>query len=150
LIDYLENQESVDKLRFSTHLERSAKDFFRADDAEDRLAERVETYTGWDGELDELVHYTRRGVNGRDVLMNIMLSDDRGSTCNKDIIFGYDFKYVGAKIGINGTTEYCVVLDYASNLGQEQYKQVLAPRKYLSSNIFRTNHIRLHVHKFLY
>jgi hypothetical protein len=141
LIDYLQNQESVNKLRFSTHLEKSAKDFFSIDNAEDRLAERVETYTGWDGELDELVHYTRKGVTGRDVLTNIMLSDDIGSTCNKDIIFGYGFKYIGVKIGINSTTEYCVVLDYASHLGEEQYKEVMAPRKYLCSNIFRRSQI---------
>lgn len=76
------------------------------DDPEEKLAERVEKHTTWDGELNEIVHYTRKGVTGKDVLINIMLSDEDGSTNNKDIIFGYDFRYFGVKIGTDGKDEF--------------------------------------------
>lgn len=132
----MQTQQPVDKLKFSAHLEKASKDYFRIENAEDRLAERVEAYTTWDGELNEIVHHTRKGVTGRDVLINIMLSDDEGSTNNKDIIFGFAFQYIGIKIGINETDEYCVVLDYASHLGNESYREVMTPRKYLCYIIF--------------
>ena len=135
-IEYLETQDPVDRLQHSIELEKAAKDFFFMDNPEDRLAERVEKYTNWDGELNEIVHYSRKGVSGRDVLINIMLSDERGSCNNKDIVFGYNFKYFGVKVGVNNTNEYCIVLDYASHLGNERYQEPITPRKILSSNEF--------------
>ena len=72
---------------------------------EDKLAERVEKYTNWDGEINEIVHYTRKGVNGRDILINILLSDTEDDN-NKDIIFNHSFRHFGAKIGVNKNNQY--------------------------------------------
>ena len=105
-IEYLDSIHPVTKLMHSVHLEKSARDFFSMNNPEDKLAERVEKYSSWDGELDEIVHYTKRGVNGRDVLMNILLSDGPESTNNKDIIFGEFFNYFGVKVGVNHTNDY--------------------------------------------
>jgi len=114
----------VNSLSHSTHLENSAKDFFKVSNPEDMLAERVEKYTEWDGELDEIVHYTKKGVNGRDVLINVMLSDESGSNNNKDILFGENFKHFGVKVATNNGNEYCIVLEYASELGHGGSNQV--------------------------
>jgi hypothetical protein len=121
-IEYLDCIQPVAKLMHSVHLEKSARDFFSMDNPEDNLAERVERYSSWDGELDEIVHYTKKGVNGRDVLMSILLSDGPESTNNKDIIFGEYFNYFGIKVGVNSTSDYCVVLDYADQLGSDRIK----------------------------
>ena len=99
------------------------------EDPENRLAERVENYTDWDGELNEIVHYTRKGVNGRDVLINILLSDDLEIANNKDIIFNDEFLYFGIKIGINHNNEYCVVMNYVSELGNNLSNPFLKPER---------------------
>lgn len=116
----MENQKPMSRLNFSSDLENSAKDFFKVSNPENKLAERVEKYTEWDGELDEIVHYTMIGANGRDVLINIMLSDGPGSNNNKDILFGEDFNHFGVKVATNDGNEYCVVLEYASELGYDE------------------------------
>ena len=84
-IYYLESQIPVEKLQHSIHLEKSARDYFSIEDPESRLAERVEKFTDWDGEINEIVHHTKKGVTGRDVMINILLSDDIGTYHNKDI-----------------------------------------------------------------
>lgn len=99
------------------------------EDPEERLAERVEQHTEWDGELNEIVHYTRKGASGRDVLINILLSDEPGSFNNKDIIFSDLFNHFGVKIGVNNNNEYCVVMDYASELGTNINNNFLVPGK---------------------
>ena len=113
----MEGQRPVEKLQHSGYLEKAAKDFFSMDDPEEKLAERVEKYTEWDGELNEIVHQTKKGVTGRDVMINILLSDDIGTYHNKDIVFSQNFKYFGVKIGVNDGGRYLVVLDYATSLG---------------------------------
>lgn len=85
-------------------------------DPEERLAERVEKYTNWDGEINEIIHQTKKGVTGKDVMINILLSDDIGTYHNKDIVFSQQFKYFGVKIGVNDGGRYLVVLDYATDL----------------------------------
>ncbi len=102
-------------LKHSSHLEKAATACFTTADADSRLAERVEEFTNWEGEINEIVHYTRKGVNGRDILINILLSDEDNE--NKDIIFSPEFQFFGAKIGINNSAQYCVILTYASYLG---------------------------------
>lgn len=74
-------------------------------DPEDCLAERVEKYSNWDGELNEMVHFTRRGVNGKDILINILLSDSDDCN-NKHIVFNPDFNHFGVNIGIKNTGKY--------------------------------------------
>lgn len=130
-IDYIETQDTVDPLHHSSFLESAAKEYFSMEDPEDHLAERVEKYINWDGELNEIVHYTRKGVTGRDVLINIMLSDEDGDTNNKDIIFGWNFKHFGVKIGTDGKDGYCVVMDYASHLGNEKFQDPVTPSKFI-------------------
>lgn len=90
----------------SNDLQSAAEDYFSTDGEPELLAERVEAHTEWDGEINEIVHITRRGVAGKDVLMQIMLSDNIRSDNNKKIIFYEHFKYLGVKIGINTKGEY--------------------------------------------
>ncbi|CAI2362199.1 unnamed protein product [Moneuplotes crassus] len=116
-IMYLRNVDSTHSLKHSRNLEKAAKEYFMLENPEERLAERVEYFCDWEGQLNEIVHYTRRGVNGRDILINILISDEDDT--NKDIIFSHDFKYFGAKVGQNYDDEYCVVLTYASFLGKD-------------------------------
>ena len=86
------------------------------EDPESRLAERVEKFTDWDGEINEIVHQSKKGVTGKDVIVNILLSDDIGAYHNKDIVFSPEFEYFGVKIGVNDGGRYLIVLDYATNL----------------------------------
>lgn len=128
-LEYLETQEPTPPLKHSFYLEKAAKSYFSEENPEERLAERVEKHTKWDGEINEIVHYTRKGVTGRDVLINILLSDDEGSTNNKDIVFNYDFQHFGCKIGINNQGEYCVVMVYATHIGDESFTDQRTPGK---------------------
>ena len=88
------------------------------DDPEEKLAERVESYTDWEGELNEIVHLTRRGVSGREIIINILLSDEEDCN-NKNIIFNRTYNHFGVNIGVKNQGRYCVVLNYASHLGNK-------------------------------
>jgi hypothetical protein len=109
----------LNKVIHSNDLQKSAKAYFETDGSPDLLAERVEEYTEWDGELNEIVHHSRRGVNGKDVLIHIMLSDDIGADQNKRILFSNNFSYLGIKIGVNSKGGYCIVMDFATYLGND-------------------------------
>ena len=80
----------------------------------------MEAETEWDGELNEIVHHSRRGINGRDILMHIMLSDDIQDDNNKNILFSDRFTYLGIKIGVNSKGDYCIIMDFASQLSDGQ------------------------------
>ncbi|CAI2361499.1 unnamed protein product [Moneuplotes crassus] len=116
-ITYLQGVDPVHELQHSKHLEKAAKMYFTIENPESRLSERVENFCTWDGEINEIVHYTRKGVDGKDILICILLSDE--DNVNKDIIFSPDFEHFGMKIGINNKGEYCVILTYASYLEEE-------------------------------
>lgn len=105
-IDFLEGQEPANRLQNSHELELAAKAYFDTDGSPELLADRVEAQTEWEGELNEIVHYSRRGVNGRDVLIHILLSDDPGSDHNKIILLNNYFSYIGVKIGTDKSSQY--------------------------------------------
>lgn len=72
------------------------------------VAERVEKYTNWEGELNEIVHYSKSNVKGIDVLVNMVLSDFCGDTLNIETIFGDNYKYFGVRVFNHDLYDYCV------------------------------------------
>ena len=131
----MEGQRPVSKLLYSDELEKAAKAYFDTDGSPEYLADRVEAHTNWDGELNEIVHYSKKGVNGRDILIHVMLSDDLGSDENKLILFGKKFAYLGIKIGLNNTQQYCVIMDFASQLGDDSNKKFTSTKDYNKSRL---------------
>lgn len=85
-------------LKNSSGLESAAKDYFSADYSENSLGERLEKYTSWTGEINEIVHFTNEGASGKDVILGILLAD---SVSSRNIIFNQDFNYFGVRVGKN-------------------------------------------------
>ena len=52
--------------------------------------------------------------------MHIMLSDDIQDDNNKNILFSDRFTYLGIKIGVNSKGDYCIIMDFASQLSDGQ------------------------------
>ena len=77
---------------------------------------RVEKYTNWEGELNEIVHYSRSNVKGIDVIINIILSDYCGNTKNIETIFNPLYKYFGVRVFNHDVYDYWIVILYAENI----------------------------------
>ena len=80
------------------------------------MSKRVEKYTNWEGELNEIVHYSKSKVRGIDVLVNLVLSDFCGDTKNIETIFNPLYKYAGVRISNHDIYDLWVVIIYAQNI----------------------------------
>jgi hypothetical protein len=49
-------------------LELAARDFASSSQPEYDLSTRVSKYTSWEGEINEIVHYSKSNVRGIDIL----------------------------------------------------------------------------------
>lgn len=114
----------------SRELELAARDFIDSRKPDLDIAERVEKYTNWDGELNEIVHYSKANVRGMDVLVNMVLSDFCGDTLDIETIFGPHYKYFGVRVFNHDLYDYCVCVIYA-----EEIYSSLKTALYTSSNI---------------
>lgn len=68
-------QPSVQPMVHSRELELASRDFIDSRKPDLDLAQRVEKYTNWEGELNEIVHYTKSNIRGIEILVNIVISD---------------------------------------------------------------------------
>ena len=56
-------------------LELAARDFGSSSQPEYDLSTRVSKYTSWEGEINEIVHYSKSNVRGIDIVCNMVISD---------------------------------------------------------------------------
>lgn len=115
-VTYLKKQAAVQALVHTRELELAARDFIDSRKPDYDLAERVERYTNWDGELNEIVHYSKANIRGIEVLMNMVLSDFVGDTLNIDTMFNPSYKYFGVRVFTHDLYDYCCVLIYAQDI----------------------------------
>lgn len=109
-------QPSVQPLIHSRELELAARDFVDSRKPDLDLAARVEKYTNWDGELNEIVHYTKANIRGIEILVNVVLSDFCGDTKDIETIFNPNYKYFGVRVFTHDLYDYCTVIMYAENI----------------------------------
>lgn len=74
-IELIKMQPSVQPMVHSRELELASRDFIDSRKPDLDLAQRVEKYTNWEGELNEIVHYTKSNIRGIEILVNIVISD---------------------------------------------------------------------------
>lgn len=90
----------------SRELELAARDFQDSRKPDFDVAERVERYTNWEGELNQIVHYSKSNVRGIDVLCNMVLSDFCGDTLDIETIFNPNYKYFGVRVFSHDLYDY--------------------------------------------
>jgi hypothetical protein len=105
-IEILKSQSSVKPLKNSKELELAARDFINSRKPDQDLSKRVEKYTNWEGELNEIVHYSRSKVTGMEILINIILSDYCGNTKNIETLFNPYYKYFGVRVFDHDVYDY--------------------------------------------
>ncbi|CAI2359757.1 unnamed protein product [Moneuplotes crassus] len=120
VIQRIRQLSSTSPLVHTRELELAARDHSHSHQPEHDLIMRVENYTNWDGELNEIVHYSKATARGIDVLMNMAISDYIGDTKNIETMFGYQYKYFGVRVTNHDLYDFCVVIIYA----QEVYSTV--------------------------
>jgi hypothetical protein len=130
-------------------LELAARDFGETHRPDYDLSARVKKYTNWDGELNEIVHYSKCTARGIDVLVNMVLSDFVGDTKNIDTIFNPDYRFFGVRVQAHDLHDYCVVVIFAveiySSLKSALYtsanidEEMLFERETLSKKILQNN-----------
>ena len=120
------------------------------------LAERVERYTNWEGEINEIVHYSKTNIRGIEVLMNIIISDFCGDTKDVETIFNPNYRYFGVRVFNHDLYDYCIVLMYADNIfpniktslltSANIDEELAAEREKLSKSIAERNQSELSEH----
>lgn len=130
-------------------LELAARDFIDSSKPDFDLSTRVNLYTNWEGELNEIVHYSKMNVRGIDVLVNMVLSDYCGDTRNIETIFNPNYKFFGVRAFTHDVHDYCIVVIYAeeiySSLNSALYtsehidEELLFERETLSRKIAEKN-----------
>ena len=144
---------SVQPLIHSRELELAARDFIESQKPDLDLKERVEKYTNWEGELNEIIHYSKSNIRGIEVIMNIVLSDFCGDTRDIETIFNPYYRFFGVRVFNHDLYDYCVVIMYADNIFPSVRKTLLtsanlddelaAERERLSKNIAERNQTEL-------
>jgi len=114
----------------SRELELAARDHATSYKPDYDLASRVESYTNWDGEINEIVHYSKATAKGIDVLMNMAISDYIGDTKNIETMFGPNYRFFGVRVNAHDLYDYCVVIIYA-----EEIYSTVKTALFTSSNI---------------
>jgi hypothetical protein len=114
----------------SRELELASRDFIDSRKPDLDIAERVERYTNWDGELNEIIHYSKANVRGIDIIVNMVLSDFCGDTLDIETIFGPHYKYFGVRVFNHDLYDYCICIIYA-----EEIYSSLKSALFTSSNI---------------
>lgn len=111
-------------------LELAARDHSNSHRPDYDLNSRVQAYTNWEGEINEIVHYSKTTARGIDVLVNMAISDYIGDTKNIETMFNPTYKFFGVRVGNHDLYDYCVVVIYA-----EEIYSSLKSALYTSSNI---------------
>jgi hypothetical protein len=111
-------------------LELAARDFTLSHKPDFDLSTRVKQYTNWDGELNEIVHYSKSSARGIDILVNMVLSDFVGDTKNIETIFNPDYRFFGVRVHAHDVYDYCIVCIYAVDI-----YSTLKSALYTSANI---------------
>ena len=96
-IQRLRKQSAVNGLIHTRELELAARDFIDSYKPDYDLGTRVEQYTNWEGELNEIVHYSKANVRGIEVIVNMVISDFCGDTRNIETIFNPNYKFFGVR-----------------------------------------------------
>lgn len=65
----------MNALIHTRELELAARDFIDSYRPDYDLSARVNKYTNWEGEINEIVHYSKANIRGIEVLVNMVLSD---------------------------------------------------------------------------
>jgi hypothetical protein len=130
-------------------LELAARDFGESHRPDYDLSARVKKYTNWDGELNEIVHYSKCTARGIDILVNMVLSDFVGDTKNIETIFNPDYRFFGVRVQAHDLHDYCVVcifaVDIYSSLKSALYtsanidEEMLFEREILGKKIAQNN-----------
>lgn len=97
-------------------MELAARDFVDSHKPDYDLSSRVNKYTNWEGELNEIVHYSKANIRGIEILVNLVISDYCGDTKNIETIFNPHYRYFGCRIFNHDLYDYCVVVVYAEEI----------------------------------
>lgn len=87
-------------------LELAARDHSNSHKPETDLSFRVQNYTNWEGEINEIVHYSKTTARGIDVLVNMAISDYIGDTKNIETVFNPQYKYFGVRVTNHDLYDY--------------------------------------------
>lgn len=120
----------MNALIHTRELELAARDFIDSYRPDYDLSARVNKYTNWEGEINEIVHYSKANVRGIEVLVNMVLSDYCGDTRNIETIFNPSYRYFGVRVFAHDLYDYCCVTIYA-----EEIYSSLKSALYTSANI---------------
>jgi hypothetical protein len=97
-------------------LELAARDFIDSKSPGYDLSTRVSKYTNWEGEINEIVHYSKTNVRGIDVLANMVISDYCGDTYNMLTILDPNYKFFGVRVFNHDLYDYCCVMVFAEEI----------------------------------
>ena len=97
----------MNALIHTRELELAARDFIDSHKPDYDLSTRVQKYTNWEGELNEIIHYSKATARGIDVLVNMVISDFIGDTKNIETIFNPDYRYFGVRVFNHDLYDYC-------------------------------------------
>lgn len=120
----------MNALIHTRELELAARDFIDSYRPDYDLSSRVNKYTNWEGEINEIVHYSKASVRGIEVLVNMVLSDYCGDTKNIETIFNPSYRFFGVRVFAHDLYDYCCVVIYA-----EDIYSTLKSALYTSANI---------------
>lgn len=120
----------MNALIHARELELAARDYIHSQKPDYDLSMRVQNYTNWEGEINEIIHYSKTTARGIDVLINMVISDYIGDTKNIETIFNSNYKFFGVRVFNHDLYDYCCVVIYA-----EEIYSTLKSALYTSSNI---------------
>lgn len=106
----------MNALIHTRELELAARDFIDSYRPDYDLSARVNKYTNWEGEINEIVHYSKANIRGIEVLVNMVLSDYCGDTRNIETIFNPSYRFFGVRVFAHDLYDYCCVCIYAEDI----------------------------------
>lgn len=112
----LQGMVSTNAMIHTRELELAARDFIDSKNPGYDLSTRVSKYTNWEGEINEIVHYSKTNVRGIDVLANMIISDYCGDTFNMRTILDPNYKFFGVRCFNHDLYDYCCVMVFAEEI----------------------------------